>query len=77
MGAVVDPPLGGERLDRPYAGGVGTPEMYARLRQTICEVAVKLDDGPIQIVRRADGSRFAVGDRVRWGGGEELELLSN
>jgi len=51
--------------------------MYARLRQTTCEVAVKLDDGPIQLVRRADGSRFAVGDRVRWGGGEELEPLVN
>lgn len=77
VGAVIFLPLGGQGGDRPYVGGVGTPEMYARLRQTTYEVAVKLDDGAIQLVRSADGSRFAVGDRVRWGGGDELELLAN
>jgi hypothetical protein len=77
VGAVIYLPLGGQGADKPYVGGVGTPEMYDRLRETAYEIAVKLDDGAIRLVRRSDGSQFAVGDRVRWGGGEDLELLVN
>jgi hypothetical protein len=36
-----------------------------------------MDDGTVRIVRRPDGSSFAVGDRVRWLGGSDLELLVN
>jgi len=39
---------------------------------------VKLDDGTFRFVRRPDaGAVFAVGDRVRWIGSDELELLVN
>ena len=37
-----------------------------------------LDDGTFRFGRRADaGAVFAVGDRVRWVGSDELELLVN
>ena len=77
VGAVIFLPLGGQRADKPYIGPVGTPEMYARLRDTTYEVTVRLDEGSYRLVRRADASAFGVGDRVRWLGGEELELLVN
>jgi hypothetical protein len=78
IGAVIYLPLGGQGGDKPYIGGVGTPEMYARMRETTYEVTVKLDDGTFRFVRRPDaGAVFAVGDRVRWLGSDELELLVN
>ncbi len=78
IGAVIYLPLGGQSSDKPYIGGVGTPEMYARMRDTTYEVTVKLDDGTFRFVRRPDaGAVFAVGDRVRWVGSDELELLVN
>jgi outer membrane lipoprotein SlyB len=78
MGAVIYLPLGGDKAaDRPYIGGVGTPEMAARLRTTTYEIVVRLDDGNLRIVRRPDGAAFGVGDRVRWYGGDELELIAN
>ncbi len=77
VGAVIFLPLGGQGADKPYIGPVGTPEMYARLRETTYEVTVRLDDGAYRLVRRPDASAFGVGDRVRWLGGEELELLVN
>jgi hypothetical protein len=77
IGAVIHLPLGGPRTDKPYIGGVGTPEMHARMRETTYEIAVRLDDGTIRLLRRADGTLFGVGDRVRWLGGDELELLAS
>jgi hypothetical protein len=77
IGAVIYLPLGGERSDRPYVGGVGTPEMYARLRETTYQITLRMDDGTFRFVRRSDGGSFGVGDRVRWLGGDELELLAN
>lgn len=77
IGAVIYLPLGGQAADKPYVGGVGTPEMYARLRDTTYEIAVRLEDGSYRVVRRADGTLYRVGDRVRWVGGDELELLVN
>jgi hypothetical protein len=77
IGAVIYLPLGGERTDKPYIGGVGTPEMYARLRETTYQITLRMDDGTFRFVRRPDGSSFGVGDRVRWLGGDELELLAN
>jgi len=78
IGAVIYLPLGGGNAEKPYIGGVGTPEMYARMRETTYEVTVRLDDGTIRFVRRPDaGAAFSVGDRVRWVGPDELELLVN
>ena len=78
IGAVIYLPLGGGGADKPYIGGVGTPEMYARLRETTYEITLRMDDGTFRFVRRADGAAaFGVGDRVRWLGGDELELLAN
>ena len=76
IGAVIYLPLGDKSGgDRPYIGPAGTPEMYARMRETTYEVALRMDDGTLRIVRRPDGSSFSVGDRVRWLGGNDLELL--
>jgi hypothetical protein len=78
IGAVIYLPLGGQAVDKPYIGGVGTPEMYARMRESTYEVTVKLDDGTYRFVRRPDaGAVYSVGDRVRWVGSDELELLVN
>jgi len=75
IGAVIYLPLGDKSGDRPYVGPAGTPEMYARMRETTYELALRMDDGTLRIVRRPDGSSFSVGDRVRWLGGNDLELL--
>ncbi len=77
IGAVIYLPLGDKGADRPYVGGVGTPEMYARMRETTYEIVLRMDDGTLRIVRRPDGAAFGVGDRVRWYGDDELELLAN
>jgi len=76
IGAVIYLPLGDKAAgDKPYIGPAGTPEMYARMRETTYEVALRMDDGTLRVVRRPDGSSFSVGDRVRWLGGNDLELL--
>jgi hypothetical protein len=77
VGAVIHLPLGTRGADRPYIGGVGTPEMYARMRDTAYEITLRMDDGTLRVVRRPDGGAFGVGDRVRWLGGDELELLAS
>jgi hypothetical protein len=76
IGAVIVLPFGGDRSDKPYVGGVGTPEMYARLSETTFQITLRMDDGTFRFVRRQDGGAFGVGDRVRWLGGDELELLA-
>ena len=47
IGAVIYLPLGGQGADKPYIGGVGTPEMYARLRETTYEVTCGWTTVPI------------------------------
>jgi outer membrane lipoprotein SlyB len=74
VGAVVALPLG-EGKDKPFVGGVGTPEMRERFTETTYEVVVQLDNGSYTTVQRADGAMFRVGDRVRVHG-IELELLA-
>ena len=74
VGAVVVLPLG-RGADKPYVGGVGTPEMRERFSETTYEVAILLDNGGYTMVQRADGASFSVGDRVRVQGAE-LELLA-
>jgi len=75
VGAVVYLPLGNDPGDRPFVGGVGTPEMRERFRETTYEIAVRLDDGATRFIRRSDGTRFRVGDRVRATGVDGLELV--
>lgn len=77
IGAVIYLPFGGQGADKPYIGGVGTPEMYKRFSETTYEITVRLDDGSYRFVRRPDGAQFGVGDRVRWLGSDDLEILVN
>jgi len=75
VGAVVALPLGAGS-EKPFVGGVGTPEMRERFSETTYEVIIRLDNGGYNMVQRADGASFRVGDRVRMQG-MQLELLSN
>ena len=75
VGAVIYLPMGNETTDKPYVGGVGTPEMRERFQQTTYEVAVRMDDGATRFIQRSDGTRFRVGDRVRLAGAAGLELV--
>ncbi|HTO47063.1 MAG TPA: hypothetical protein VML91_05440 [Burkholderiales bacterium] len=77
IGAVIYLPFGGQGPDKPYIGGVGTPEMSKRFSETTYEITVRLDDGSYRFVRRPDGAQFGVGDRVRWLGSDDLEILVN
>ena len=74
-GAVVYLPLG-KGADKPFVGGVGTPEMRERFSQTSYEVVIQLDAGGNISVQRDDGASFRIGDRVRVQG-NQLELLAN
>jgi outer membrane lipoprotein SlyB len=75
VGAVVYLPLSSSSADKPFVGGVGTPEMRRRFGESTYAVTVRLDDGTAQVVQRPDGSRFQPGDRVRLVGASELELI--
>ena len=74
VGAVVALPLGGG-TEKPFVGGVGTPEMRERFSETTYDVTIQFDNGGYSTVQRADGASFRVGDRVRLRG-IELELLA-
>ncbi len=74
VGAVVALPLG-RGTEKPFVGGVGTPEMRERFSETMYDVTVQFDNGGYSMVQRADGASFRVGDRVRLRG-IELELLA-
>lgn len=77
VGAVIYLPLGGETTERPFVGGVGTPEMRERFRESTYEIAVRLDDGSLRFVQRHDGTRYRVGDRVRLSGVNQIELVTD
>jgi hypothetical protein len=76
VGAVILLPLGNHSTDKPFVGGVGTPEMRERFRQTIYNMTVRLDDGELRSLQRYDGYRFRVGDRVRLSGVDRVELVA-
>ncbi|MDH3314614.1 MAG: hypothetical protein OER43_02440 [Gammaproteobacteria bacterium] len=73
VGAVISIPFGGGS-DKPYVGGVGTPEMRERFSATEYEITIALDDGGYTMVQRRDGLAYQVGDRVRVQG-TQVELL--
>ena len=74
VGAVVALPFGGSG-EKPFVGGVGTPEMRQRFSEMTYEIVIKLDDGGYARIDRFDGASFQVGDRVRVQG-TQLELLA-
>jgi outer membrane lipoprotein SlyB len=76
VGAVVYLPLDGGSNDRPFVGGVGTPEMRERFAQSTYEVTIRMQDGSMRSLQRPDGSRYHVGDRVRATASGELELVA-
>jgi len=75
VGAVVYLPLSASAGDRPFIGGVGTPEMRERFAQTTYDVMVRMDDDALRVISRRDGPNFRVGDRVRSSRPGELELV--
>ena len=75
VGAVVYLPLSDRAGDKPFIGGVGTPEMRDRFGEPTYDMTVRMDDGTTRFVERRDGTRFRVGDRVRSSGPGELELV--
>ena len=74
VGALVALPLGAGS-EKPFVGGVGTPEMRERFSETTYEVVIRHDNGGYTMVQRADGASFRIGDRVRVQG-TQLELLA-
>jgi len=53
-----------------HLGAAGTPEMQSRLGETTYEVTVVMDGGESRTLRRRDGYRFRVGQRVALRAGE-------
>jgi hypothetical protein len=77
VGAVLYLPLSSSSGDKPFVGGVGTPEMRERFGDSTYAVTVRMEGGGARVVNRADGSRFHVGDRVRLVGSSDLELIAS
>jgi hypothetical protein len=65
VGAVIYLPLYGASSDKPFVGGVGTPEMKERFNQSTYEITVRMEGGGARIFQRGDGAAYQVGDRVR------------
>lgn len=54
--------------DGPTIGAVGTREMVERFDGNAWEITVLMDDGERRTLRRRDGTRFRVGQRVTMSG---------
>ena len=74
VGAVIYMPLG-DSGEKPFVGGVGTPEMRERFRETTYEITIQMSGGVMRFVESPDGTRFQIGDRVRVFGVDELERV--
>jgi hypothetical protein len=77
VGAVIYLPLSESSADKPFVGGVGTPEMKERFGGSTYAVLVRMDDGRTRSLERADGAHYSVGDRVRLAAGGALELIAD
>jgi len=77
VGAVVYLPFSENSSDKPFVGGVGTPEMNERFGQNTYLVEVRMDDGSLRYLSRRDGAQFSVGDRVRALRDGRLELVTD
>ena len=64
VGAAVYLPTGTGTQQSPHIGAVGTPEMVERFGSSTYEMTIRMDTGENQVVRRRDGTRFRVGERV-------------
>ena len=69
VGAAVYTPIGRGTQTDWQVGAVGTPEMAERFDGSSYEIEVRMDDGERKLVRRRDGTRFAIGERVTVSGG--------
>jgi hypothetical protein len=76
VGAVIYLPLSDASGDKPFIGGVGTPEMKERFGGSTYVILVRMDDGRTRSLERADGAHYTVGDRVRLPAGGGLELIA-
>jgi hypothetical protein len=64
VGAAVYTPIGRGSDTDWQVGAVGTNEMAERFGSSTYEIEVRMDTGERKVLRRRDGPRFAVGDRV-------------
>jgi hypothetical protein len=74
VGAVLYLPLG-TGTDKPFVGGVGTPEMKERFGESSYLIAIRMDDGSMRSLTRPDGAHYFPGDRVRLSDNGALELI--
>jgi hypothetical protein len=70
VGTVAQFNFGAEKGERWSFGAAGTPEMQARLGEIFYELTVVMDSGERHTLRRRDGNRFHVGQRVALRQGE-------
>jgi hypothetical protein len=70
VGTVAQFHFGAEKGERWSFGAAGTPEMQSHLGRTYYEVTVVMDSGERHTLRRPDGNRFHVGQRVALRQGE-------
>jgi hypothetical protein len=77
VGAVIYLPLSESSADKPFVGGVGTPEMKERFGGTTYVILIRMDDGRTRSVERPDGAQYSIGDRVRLPASGGLELIAD
>ena len=70
VGTVAQFHFGAEKGERWSFGAAGTPDLHARLGETVYEVTVTMDGGDRRTLQRKDGHRFHVGQRVALRQGE-------
>jgi hypothetical protein len=70
VGTVAQFNFGRGEAGRWTFGAAGTPEVQARLGETVYEVTVAMDSGDKRTLQRKDGHRFHVGQRVALRQGE-------
>ena len=70
VGTVAQFQFGSGKSEGWSFGAAGTPEMQTRLGETTYEITVAMDLGETRTLRRPDGARFHVGQRVALRAGE-------